>query len=267
MTIPGYLRRALIAAAAVALVATGTPAHAGPPTRVTRFGNLSPLPEGATLVGKVTAPVGDLVSRSLANADATTAIRKLDPCVAKEAWARSGTALTGYMYVFNDPQTGYTEADVVWMTDDGDYEPEENEGVITFASADCATSIVMDWSIDDLSAFCDPAWFRDGLRDDEFQGPFQEPLYVIFGVGYVPYLRIDPSGAQQTCVRATSTVVFRADVSYREKNRGTKVHIACVQRTWPVVFAPHPSDDLQHPQARWLTVGPASPEETCANAT
>jgi hypothetical protein len=45
------------------------------------------------------------------------------------------------------------------------------------------------------------------------------------------------------------------------------VHIACVQRTWPVVFAPHPSDDLQHPQARWLTVGPASPEETCANAT
>ena len=260
-----FLRRGLLAALAVALVATGTPAQADVSTKVSRFASINGLPDGARLVGKVTAPLGDLVSRSLASADAAMTLRKLDPCVAKQAWAVSGSALTGWLYVYNDPQTGYTEGDVLWVTDDGDYEPEDDEGVVTFASPDCATSIVIDWSIADVSSFCSPYIAEAKVADDEFEGPFSEPLYVIFGAGGVPYFVLDPSNPTATCLRATSTVIFQADVSYREKNRGTEVHIKCMQRSWPVVFAPHPNDDLEHPQARWLTVGPASPEENCAS--
>lgn len=268
--------RPLVAAAALVLAASHAPATAADDARrVVRTASSGfGLPEGARLVGTVSAPAGAVdgglpVDLGSVFSEIGGGLPKAPPlpCLAKQAWARSGTALTGYLYTWVDAQTGVTEADVVWWTDDGDYDPEDDEGLVAFASADCATRLVVDWSITDVSNSVCPDYpvVDGGALDDETAGPFREPVYYIFGVGWVPYFRLDATLSTAPCLRTQSTVIFKAKAWYVEKNRGSRVLIGCVQRSWPVTFAPTAGDDLARPEPSWLTVGAASAEQACVS--
>lgn len=257
----------LVLVVGFATIAAGTSAHGETPRDVVWTASSGiPLPEGATLLGKVTAPQpaggGHQIDMS-----ALSQISKRvppPPCVAKEAWAVSGSALTGWVYSTTDWDTGFTQVHVMWATDDGDWDPEQDEGVVAFASSDCATKLVVDWSIYDFSAM--PNCLPDGARSlgDTVDGPFTEPVYFIFAMSSVQYFTVDPASNDVPCTRLRSKVVFSAKVSYVEKNRSAKVLIGCYQRTWDVTFAPNLGDDPMRPEPHWLTVGAASPETPCA---
>lgn len=272
--------RTTVVAAALALAATGVPANAeGGAIQIVRTAATGfQLPEGARIVGTVSAPASgaDLpIDIGSIFAEIGGGVPKAPPlpCLAKTAWARSGTALTGYLWVATNVQTGYTQAGVFWLTDNGDWDPNDGEGIVAYASKDCAVSIVMDWSLYDYTsaptATAPECYPKAGVpvTDDETPGPFTQPLYVLFGMGDVPYFSFDPSLNEIPCYRSSSLVVMKAKVSYVEKNRGTKVLIGCYERTWPVTFAPRIGEDPTKPRLSWLTVGPASPESTCASGT
>lgn len=261
----------LVVGVTLPLVTAGVPAQAQGDGRLFASTGV-PLPEGAQLIGAVTAPTPAGGGHQIDMSGLYELARRVPsvpppPCVAAQAWAKSGTALTGYLYLVTDPQSGHTTADVMWWTDDGDFDPETDEGIVAFASADCATKLVYDWSITDVSNM--PGCLPESASSagDEFEGPFTEPIYTIFGMGWVPYFSVDPSSTEVPCTRATSTVIFKAHVSYVEKNRGTKVPIGCYQRSWNVRFTPGIGDDPMNPEVSWLKVSEASPETTCVSGT